>query len=249
MTPLTIAPNYIHTGSSLSNELKMTPVIIKDNVIYNALAGIGTTNLTNATHLLTMYPSFEDMREGYIALKIAKRLHLNTIKFKVFKIKTSENHGEKWGVLLVFDKDMKRFNDQNTPQSVLYDSFNHESRKEFFKYLAFNFLIYNINYTSHDIHWYPKTKTIGPLLDISIYDKSDKEKGDLFGEVITSIITPAKEYLPKEFIRDTIVQFSDRLYKMLSNKRMLLFYDKEILNMVLRHIKLNRSLVQKLLKS
>ena len=66
---------------------------------------------------------------------------------------------------------LKAFDTTNTHtrQSFIYDQISDPGT--FFKYLVFNFFIYNMNFDCDNLHYYPNTKKIGPLLDISIHDR------------------------------------------------------------------------------
>ena len=64
--------NFKFNDSGLSKELQMTFVKIDNLIISNATK-------ENATHILTSYKDFDAVKEGFIALKLARRFKLNTI--------------------------------------------------------------------------------------------------------------------------------------------------------------------------
>ena len=116
------------------------------------------------------------------------------------------------------------------------------------EYLIFNFFIYNTNFDTIDLHYYPDTKEIGPLMDISIYDRPDKPTGYLFNVMIESIITPALEYFTKEEILPLIINISNRILKMVSSKRMLMFYEENVLEELIKYIKIQQKMAKRYFK-
>ena len=232
--------NFKFNDSGLSKELQMTFVKIDNLIISNAAK-------ENATHILTSYKDFDAVKEGFIALKLARRFKLNTIKFKLLKFTDCT----RIYVLLYYDREMvklKAFNTTNTHarQSFIYDQISDPGT--FFKYLVFNFFIYNMNFDCDNLHYYPNTKKIGPLLDISIHDRYDKPSNGIFTPLVTSIIIPAQRFFSNREILETINIISSRLYKMLSNKRMLLFHEKHIIDEVLIFIVSQQKFAKRYLK-
>lgn len=236
---ITLDKDFKFIPSELSEELPMIYSTIENNVLKNAPK-------EDASYILTKYKDFDAMKEGFITLKIAKRLKINTITFKVFRDK---NYSDIF-ILLKYYKDLQKIGSLESTNSFLkqelvYDKIS--DKEVFFRQLVFNFFIYNVNFDTHDLHYYTKTKKIGPLLDISIYDRQDKQRGYLFEPLIKSIIIPAKKYFSNDYIRDEISEISSRILKMLKNKRMLKFYEKKILDEVIAYVEIQSKMAKRYL--
>ena len=178
--------NFKFINSELSEELPMTYSIVENNIVKNSTK-------KDSTHILTSYRDFDAMKEGFITLKIARRFKFKTIKFKVFR----DPNYDRIFILLKYDKALEKLKSLDTKdytfrQLYIYNQIT--NKKRFLEYLIFNFFIYNTNFDTIDLHYYPDTKEIGPLMDISIHDRQDKPTGYLFNVMIESIITPALEY-------------------------------------------------------
>ena len=187
------------------------------------------------------------MKEGFITLKIARRFKFKTIKFKVFR----DQNYDRIFILLEYDKVLKKLKSLDTKdytyrQLYIYNQIT--NKKRFLEYLIFNFFIYNTNFDTIDLHYYPDTKEIGPLMDISIYDRPDKPTGYLFNVMIESIITPALEYFTKEEILPLIINISNRILKMVSSKRMLMFYEENVLEELIKYIKIQQKMAKRYFK-
>lgn len=235
-----LAKDFKFIDSEMSEELPMTYSIVEDNIVKNATK-------EEATHILTSYKDFDTMKEGFITLKIARRFKLKTVKFKVFK---DPNYNSVF-ILLYYDKALKKIKTLDTKDFELRQLYTYNQisdKKTFLRYLIFNFFIYNVNFDTCDIHYYPDTREIGPLMDISIYDRQDKPTGYLFNVMIESIITPALEYFTKEEILPEIIEISNRLLTMISSKRMLMFYEERVLNELIKYIKVQQKMAKRYFK-
>ncbi len=232
--------NFKFINSELSEELPMTYSIVENNIVKNSTK-------KDSTHILTSYRDFDAMKEGFITLKIARRFNFKTIKFKVFR----DPNYDKIFILLKYDKALEKLKSLDTKdytyrQLSIYNQIT--NKKRFLEYLIFNFFIYNTNFDTIDLHYYPDTKEIGPLMDISIYDRPDKPTGYLFNVMIESIITPALEYFTKEEILPLIINISNRVLKMVSSKRMLMFYEENVLEELIKYIKIQQKMAKRYFK-
>ncbi len=232
--------NFKFINSELSEELPMTYSIVENNIVKNSTK-------KDSTHILTSYRDFDAMKEGFITLKIARRFNFKTIKFKVFR----DPNYDKIFILLKYDKALEKLKSLDTKdytyrQLSIYNQIS--NKKRFLEYLIFNFFIYNTNFDTIDLHYYPDTKEIGPLMDISIHDRQDKPTGYLFNVMIESIITPALEYFTKEEILPLIITISNRVLKMVSSKRMLMFYEEQVLEELIKYIKVQQKMAKRYFK-
>lgn len=232
--------NFKFINSELSEELPMTYSIVENNIVKNSTK-------KDSTHILTSYKDFDAMKEGFITLKIARRFKFKTIKFKVFR----DQNYDRIFILLEYDKALKKLKSLDTKdctfrQLYIYNQIT--NKKRFLEYLIFNFFIYNTNFDTIDLHYYPDTREIGPLMDISIHDRQDKPTGYLFNVMIESIITPALEYFTKEEILPLIITISNRVLKMVSSKRMLMFYEEQVLEELIKYIKVQQKMAKRYFK-
>ena len=232
--------NFKFINSELSEELPMTYSIVENNIVKNSTK-------KDSTHILTSYRDFDAMKEGFITLKIARRFKFKTIKFKVFR----DPNYDRIFILLKYDKALKKLKSLDTKdytyrQLSIYNQIS--NKKRFLEYLIFNFFIYNTNFDTIDLHYYPDTREIGPLMDISIHDRQDKPTGYLFNVMIESIITPALEYFTKEEILPLIITISNRVLKMVSSKRMLMFYEEQVLEELIKYIKVQQKMAKRYFK-
>lgn len=232
--------NFKFINSELSEELPMTYSIVENNIVKNSTK-------KDSTHILTSYRDFDAMKEGFITLKIARRFKFKTIKFKVFR----DPNYDRIFILLKYDKALEKLKSLDTKdytyrQLSIYNQIS--NKKRFLEYLIFNFFIYNTNFDTIDLHYYPDTREIGPLMDISIHDRQDKPTGYLFNVMIESIITPALEYFTKEEILPLIITISNRVLKMVSSKRMLMFYEEQVLEELIKYIKVQQKMAKRYFK-
>ena len=232
--------NFKFINSELSEELPMTFSIVENNIVKNSTK-------KDSTHILTSYRDFDAMKEGFITLKIARRFKFKTIKFKVFR----DPNYDRIFILLKYDKALEKLKSLDTKdytyrQLSIYNQIS--NKKRFLEYLIFNFFIYNTNFDTIDLHYYPDTREIGPLMDISIHDRQDKPTGYLFNVMIESIITPALEYFTKEEILPLIITISNRVLKMVSSKRMLMFYEEQVLEELIKYIKVQQKMAKRYFK-
>lgn len=232
--------NFKFINSELSEELPMTYSIVENNIVKNSTK-------KDSTYILTSYRDFDAMKEGFITLKIARRFKFKTIKFKVFR----DPNYDRIFILLKYDKALEKLKSLDTKdytyrQLSIYNQIS--NKKRFLEYLIFNFFIYNTNFDTIDLHYYPDTGEIGPLMDISIHDRQDKPTGYLFNVMIESIITPALEYFTKEEILPLIITISNRVLKMVSSKRMLMFYEEQVLEELIKYIKVQQKMAKRYFK-
>jgi hypothetical protein len=66
--------------------------------------------------------------------------------------------------------------------------------------------------------------------------------------MIESIITPALEYFTKEEILPLIINISNRILKMVSSKRMLMFYEEQVLEELIKYIKVQQKMAKRYFK-